>query len=119
MKSEMLESLQRFSEIETDFLVISTMLDPWFKEIFFSSTRFRENNKVLLQELCEGENEPEESAARRVAAEEGVTKSKLWGCLTEILSESNEINGVSTGSEVEQYLEEPLIDLKVGDPYKW
>ena len=40
MKSEMLESLQRrFSNIEeTDFLVLSTMLDPRFKDKFFSSS---------------------------------------------------------------------------------
>ena len=43
MKSEMLESLRRrFSEIEeTDFLVISTMLNPQFKDKFFSSKRFQ------------------------------------------------------------------------------
>ena len=121
MKFEILESLhRRFSEIkETDFLVISTMLDPQFKDKFFSSKRFHENAKVLLQKLYEGENEPKEPVAKRVVTEEGVTKSKLWCCLTEILSESNEITDVMTGSEVEQYLLEPLTDLKVGAPYKW
>ena len=59
----------------------------------------------------------QKSQLPKVATEKGVTKSKLWGSLTEIVSESNEITNVSTGSEVEQYLAEPLIYLKVGDPY--
>ena len=51
MKSAMLESLQnRLCDIEeTDFLVLSTMLDPRFKDKFFSSTSSCESAKVLLQ----------------------------------------------------------------------
>ena len=39
--------------------------------------------------------------------------------MTEILSESNVVVDGSTGNEIEQYLAEPLIDMKAGDPYKW
>ena len=39
--------------------------------------------------------------------------------MTETLSESNVIVDGSAGIEIEQYLAEPLIDLKTGDPYKW
>ena len=119
MKSEMLESLQRrFSNIEeTDFLVLSTMLDPRFKDKFFSSSA-HEHAKVLLKEVYEvlTEDEPGEPEPKRIATED--SNSKLWGCLSEILTESDVVD-LSTGNEIEQYLSEPLIDLKSGDPYKW
>ena len=41
------------------------------------------------------------------------------GCLTEILAELNATVDRSTGTEVEKYLSEPLINLKSGYPYKW
>ena len=54
--------------------------------------------------------------AKRIATED--SNSKLWGCLSEILTESDVVD-LSTGNEIEHYLSEPLIDLKSGDPYKW
>ena len=86
------------------------MLNTRFKDKFFSSIRFRENAKVLLKELYESKNEPEEPAAKRVVTEEGVTESKLWGYLTEILSELNEITDVSTEREVDQAVPSKAID---------
>ena len=114
IKSEMLESLKkRFSNIEkTEFLVLSTMLDPRFKDKFLSISA-REHAKDLLQKAYEtfSEDEPGEPEPKRIATED--SNSKLWGCMSEILTEVD----VSTGSEIEQYLSEPLIDLKSGDPY--
>ena len=129
MKSHMLESLQkRFGGIDDiDFLVLSTMLDPRFKDKFFSSISSRESAKVLLHDVYEfqsdkiSEGELKEPAAKRIATEDSasVNTSKLWGCLTELLSESDVVSDGSMGNEVEQYLAEPLIDLKIGNPFEW
>ena len=53
MKSAMLDSLQkRFSDIEqTDFLVLSTLLDPRYKDKFFSSVNSRACAKDLLEDV--------------------------------------------------------------------
>ena len=39
--------------------------------------------------------------------------------MTELLSESDVISDGSMGNEVEQYLAEPVIDLKIGNPFEW
>ena len=125
----MLELLQkRFGDIDDiDFLVLSTMLDPQFKDKFFSSISSRESAKVLLHDVYEfqsdklTEGELKEPAAKRIATEDSasVKTSRLWGCLTELLSESDVVSDGSMGNEVEQYLAEPLIDLKIGNPFEW
>ena len=76
------------------------------------------------------EIEISEPAAKRVASEEEESSSsKLWGCLSEILQESNQSEGTISGEdiqsiqssepEVDQYLSAPLLDFKKGNPFKW
>ncbi|XP_065891705.1 zinc finger BED domain-containing protein 4-like [Dysidea avara] len=101
MKSAMLESLQkRFYDIEeTDFLVLSTMLDPRYKDKFFSSTNSHESAKDLLEDVYKFqtcESDVQEPAPKRPA-----TDNENTSALTEI----------------DKYLFEPLIDLKKADPY--
>ena len=50
MKNKMLDSLRsRFNDIEEkDFLVIATLLDPRYKDKFFSSGLSRQYGKTLL-----------------------------------------------------------------------
>ena len=69
----------------------------------------------MLQKAYEtfSEDEPGEPESKRIATED--SNSKLWGFMSEIFTEVD----VSTGSEIEQYLSEPLIDLKSGNPYRW
>ena len=110
---------------EKEVLVLATIIDPCFK--FFSGAVNRQNaKKMLLGEFkkiresnsCYIMAEP---PSKRPANEEAT--SKLWGCLSEILSESAEmsdeghdINSVSC--EVERYLAEPLLDFTGGNPFK-
>ena len=61
------------------------------------------------------EDEPGEPEPKRIAIEDSI--SKFWGCMSEVLPESNVVD-LSTGNEIEMYLSEPLIDLKSRDPYK-
>ena len=63
-----------------------------------------------------------EPPSKRPANEEAT--SKLWGCLSELLSESAEMSGEdhdinSVSCELERYLAEPLLDFTGGNPFKW
>jgi len=93
MKSKMLSWLclcSRFDDVEDqDFLVLATLLDPQYKDRFFSSRSSHQFCKSLLVGEYLHTIEP---AAKRVASdveEEECSISKLWGCLSEILQESD------------------------------
>ena len=53
------------------------------------------------------------------------SSSKLWGCLSEIIQESNQSvcpatpTGEDIEPEVDQFLSTSLIDFKKGNPFKW
>ena len=139
MKNKMLDSLRsRFNDIEEkDFLVIATLLDPRYKDKFFSSGLSRQYGKTLLVDEylhTKEEIEVSEPAAIRVGvvSEEEEGSSKLWGCLSEILQESNQFVSTerifseedievtqASAPEVDQYLTAPLLDFKKGNPFKW
>jgi len=75
MKNKMLDSLySRFDDIEDkDFLVLATLLDPRYKEKFFSSESSHQFGKTLLVgEYLHTKEEIEvsEPAAKRVVSEE-------------------------------------------------
>ena len=139
MKNKMLDSLHsRFDDIEDkDFLVLATLLDPRYKDKFFTSGSTRQFGKrLLLNEYLHIKEEIEisEPAAKRVALEEedcSGSSSKLWGCLSEILQESmlnqSDSSAATTSGEemepselqVNQFLSAPLLDFKKGNPFKW
>ena len=65
-------------------------------------------------------------------SEEEEGSSKLWGCLSEILQESNQFVSTerisseedievtqASAPEVDQHLTAPLLYLKKGNPFKW
>ena len=73
-----------------------------------------------------------ELAAKKVASyldEEKSSTSKLWGCLSEILQESDQsvpTQGTSSDEnieasepEVDQYLSAYLLNFKKGNPFRW
>ena len=139
MKNKMLDSLHsRFDDIEDkEFLVLATLLDPRYKDKFFTSGSTRQFGKrLLLTEYLHIKEEIEisEPAAKRVALEEedgSGSSSKLWGCLSEILQESmpnqSDSSAATTSGEemepseleVNQFLSAPLLDFKKGNPFKW
>ena len=124
MKSGMLTSLtRRFVEIEeTDYLTLATLLDPRFKDKSFSNAAFRENAIHLLKSQYTSEVEDcqlEEPPSKRIATgSELMGSSSVWGCLTEILTESTGEVAEEREYEVDQYLASPLLDLK-SSPFKW
>ena len=126
MKNGMLASLQRrFAEIEeTDFLILATLLDPRFKDKSFSDVTFRQNAIHLLKLQYTSELEDcqlKEPPSKRIATLTGgdsTESSSVWGCLTEILTESSSNAAEERECEVDQYLAGPLVDLKT-NPFKW
>ena len=75
--------------------------------------------KIWENDPCYGTSEP---PSKRPANDK--TASKLWGCLSEILSDASALSSEdqdtdSTLCEVERYLAEPLLDFKVKTPFKW
>ena len=129
MKAEMLQSIEkRFADVEEEeLLVLATMMDPRFKDKFFSGAVNRQNAKKMLLDKCVKIRENDscystaEPPSKRPASD--TTTSKLWGCLSEILSEASTISSEdqdidSISCEVERYLAEPLLDFKVKNPFK-
>ena len=113
--------------------MLATILDPRYKDKFFSSGSSHSKTLLVGEYLrTKEEVEVSEPAAKRVASEEEESgTSKLWGCLSEILKESNQFEGTVSGEdnniestqpsepEVDQYLTAPLLDFKKGNPLKW
>ena len=64
------------------------------------------------------ESELEEPPAKRIASDDGgsTKKSKLLGCLSEIISESTSSNLEESthNSKADQYISAPLLDFKHG-----
>ena len=128
MKTEMLKSIEiQFANVEEEeVFAMATIMDPRFKDKFFSSAANCQNAMKMLLDECMRvrENEPCYSTAEPLSkrpTNDGAT-SKLWGCLSEILSESTAVSSEDqemNGNKVERYLVEPLLDFKVGNPFKW
>ena len=94
MKNKIFDSLRSwFNDTdEKDFLVIATLLDPRYKDKFFSSGSSHQYGKNLLVDEylhTKEEIEVSEPAVKRVGvvSEEEEGSSNLWGCLSEILQE--------------------------------
>ena len=134
MKTEMLNSLQhRFDSIEEiSELSIATILDPRFKDKFFtkaetkqSARKFLIDNSVDCAEPPRKRLRPDSSSTATDTTEDddtsSATSSKIWECFTEQLEEVGATSDTCRCMEamVDRYLSEPLIDYKSGDPLKW
>ena len=119
MKRKMLDSPnQRFADIEdVDFLALATLLDPRYKEKFFTSSSSRRHAKEMLLseyayflEDCEADK-TDEPPAKRPARDDDDDPNKLWGCLSEIISESSSSTPEEETEiwEINQYVSAPLL----------
>ncbi len=117
MKSDMLTSLnRRYKDVESDVpLALATLLDPRFKDKFFSGANKRANAKQLLDqrvaELSHRE-EPREPSPKR-------PKTDVLKCFSEILEEAGVEADSSYSTVVDKYLSEPLIPFHRGNAYSW
>ena len=123
MKAEMLASLnRRYAGIEkNELLVIATVLDPRFKDKFFTSSTDRVNAIDLIKsKITDSDNPasvslPESSPASSPKR----LKSEVWNCFTEILEQSGALVSESDPSELDQYLQEPLITFHRANSFQW
>jgi len=96
MKRTMLLSLQRrFADIEkTNFLVLSTLLDPHFKDKSFNTSVFCQNAVTLLKSEYIAEVEDcqiKEPASKQPAIDSRpIVRGSVWGCLNETLMDDTE-----------------------------
>ena len=125
MKHEMLKSLNtRFQEVETnELLVLATILDPCFKDKFFSGLTNRMNAKATLIAKLEEIVDTHQQENVTASTEEPVSKRQktvLVQCLTNILEEDHGLTvespeSTSTRTAVENYLAEPLVHFNTGN----
>ena len=126
MKGELLKSLKsRFAGIEEKKeLALATLLDPRFKDKFFSGNIIKATVKEMLVEEM---NSSVDMASETAAEEPGPSQPKrtcplksavLLDVISEIITDSTGDTPATT-SEVEKFLSEPLLDYKTGNPYTW
>ena len=125
MKKEMLASLnRRFSDIESNkTLVLATILNPCFKDKFFTSIVEREDAKILLIEKVNEkltDSSHDESAEITSEPQEKRPRTEVMKCFDEILEESSiGLSSSSSTSIVDQYLAEPNLHYDTGNAYAW
>lgn len=111
MKAEMLSSLNRcYTAVEAnDSLVIAALLDPRFKNTFFSGAVEQANARELLEEnVAEvAETDVQEPSPKH-------PRTDLLDCFSEIAEEAGATISSNSCSEVDKYLSEPLIPFHQG-----
>ena len=121
MKNEMLTSLNcRFRDIESnETLVLATILDPCFKDKFFTSIVEREDAKMLLIEKLSEMSSHTESQETTEPPEKR-PRTAVMKCFDEILEEaSTSLSSSSSKSTVEQYFAEPNLHFHTGNACAW
>ena len=114
----MLSSLnRRFNDAESnEYLVLTTMLDPSFKNKFFNDIE-RDNAKALLEtkvsELLASNTSGTETTEPRA-------RTSIIKVFDEILEEEGTCTAtISASSLVDSYLAEPLLPIHSGNVFTW
>ena len=121
MKADMLTSLnRRYADIENNTtLTIATLLDPRYKDKFFSKSSTRRITvETLNSKLSQMNNEdgimvvPPPKRAR--------TTESIWNFFNEIIEKSGaSVVGETGNTDIEQYLREPLIPFHRANSFLW
>ena len=123
MKTEMRRSLKiRFSDIEkNEKLVIATIIDPRFKDMFYTSSAVKVDVKTMVKDIITDENDTMEAIAENEpSAKKKCEYSALKMFTTKILEEEGiTVTANDSLQELDIYLSEPLIPLGESNPYLW
>ena len=116
MKSEMLDLLNRRygDEENNESFVLATLLDPRFKDKFFSGVHEKIKAKELLDEKVAeitSNDQPRVPSPKR-------QKTDLLKCFAEILEEAG-VEVDTCNAVVDKYLAEPLIPFHRGNSLSW
>ena len=121
MKREMLKSLRgRYGDAESnEFLVLSSILDPRFKDKCFSSGQVKTVARELLQQRLSALSTPVHASENIDSEEPSPKRSRtaLLECFSEILQEAGASVSEDSENEVARYLSEPLIEFHKGNQY--
>ena len=124
MKAQILHSLRScFAGVEEKKeLALATIFDPRFKDNFFRGNIIKATTKEwVLEEMTsittvEVEPQQESAAPKRMCP---LKNPVLLDVFMEIIADSSGQDIASSASELDKYLNDPLIDYKTGDPYNW
>ena len=120
MKNEMKTSLQRrFADAEeNEKLLVATILDPRFKEKFFSGPVVTERAKSRVQDKISSLNIGSKNPNKEPSPKRPCTG--LWKTFSDILEEAGASVSSEGGSqELDAYLAEPLITFGRESCYSW
>ena len=122
MRAEMLASLKHhFADIEKEeHLVLATILDPCYKNKLINN---QDATTEILKEkyhaqVSAASDKTEQPPSQQEMSTNQEKQSDLWESVTEMLEESG-VNFIGEVNELSCYLDEPLIDVRKGNPYKW
>lgn len=123
MKSEMDLSLKRrFEEIEdNEKLTVATLVDPRFKDKFFSGPAVVEKVKKLVRDLIKSVEESSHHSEEEPPAEKRpCPESGIWKTFSDILEEAGaNVSDSSNLQELDTFLAEPLIKFGRESCYSW
>ena len=132
MKHQMVQSLKsRFAGIEDNkLLCLATLLDPRFKDKFFANNIVRASAQDMLEEelqadlaqmpdnistsVAEGRND-----LLHTPSPKRQKYNSLLAAVSNILGSSSTRGSSTTTSELDRYLQEPVLDYKVGNLFIW
>ena len=120
MKKELLDSLnRRFCDVEeNETLVIATMLDPCFKDKFFTTLVARDEAKSMLIGLVNEKFPP--SDVDELSGSQTLERTDVMRCFDQILEEAgSSTQEVTSTTVVEQYLAAPLLHYHTGNACTW
>lgn len=121
MKNEMKASLERFARSEeNENLAIATMLDPRFKDKFFSRLAVSERVKSQVQEKLSSLKASCENPSNRLEPPPKRPCTGMWKSFSDILEEAGaSVTNGSGPNELETYLAESLITYGRESCYIW
>ena len=122
MKADMLASLNRhYENIEGNtILIIATLLDPRFKDKFFSKSDAKTKTVEVINSKLDEMNTDEDSVAPVPSSKPSKQSEGIWNCFSEIIEKSGAyVLGDAGDTEIEQYLKEPLIPFHRANAYLW
>ena len=121
MKSEMKLSLtRRFSAIEeNDLLIVATLIDPRFKNRFFTSENTKTKAEATIRTLLNKTEDTETDSN----LEEPLPKrpcTGIWKTFNDIVEESGtSISGEEGADELSMYISEPLVPFGQKSGFQW
>ena len=122
MKADMLASLnRRYENIEANtILTIATLLDPRFKDKFFSKSDTKTKTVEVINSKLHEMNTDEDGVAPVPSPKWSRQSEGIWNCFSEIIKKSGAyVLGDAGDTEIEQYLKEPLIPFHRANAYLW